>query len=107
MRVSIEGECREIHALVAKIFVPNPQGFRFIRHKNGDKLDNRAENLEWSERISLCKRVGQYLNGELIAEYPSLKDTKTAGFLPANVGKACNGQRTQHLGFQWKYLNNN
>ena len=38
-----------IHQLVAEAFVPNPNGYKNIRHKNGNKKDNRAVNLEWVE----------------------------------------------------------
>lgn len=33
--------------LVAETFVPNQDSLPYVRHKNGDKQDNRAENLEW------------------------------------------------------------
>jgi len=36
-----------IHSLVAKHFIPNPKGYPEVHHKNADKRDNRAENLEW------------------------------------------------------------
>ena len=42
-----------IHQLVAEAFVPNPNGYKNIRHKNGNKKDNRAVNLEWVEYL-LC-----------------------------------------------------
>lgn len=33
--------------IVAKMFVPNPDGLPQVNHKNENKDDNRAENLEW------------------------------------------------------------
>ena len=36
-----------VNELVANAFVPNPNNFKNIRHKNGNLLDNRASNLEW------------------------------------------------------------
>ena len=39
----------KVHMLVANAFVPNPEGYTYVRHKNGKLLDNRADNLEWVE----------------------------------------------------------
>lgn len=35
--------------LVASTYLSNPHGFRFIKHKDGNQLNDRVENLEWKQ----------------------------------------------------------
>jgi hypothetical protein len=37
-----------IHQLVAKAFIPNPKNKKTINHKDGNKLNNKVDNLEWA-----------------------------------------------------------
>lgn len=36
-----------IHRLVGEAFIPNPKNLQVINHKDFDKSNNKASNLEW------------------------------------------------------------
>ena len=42
-----QGKSFTVHRLVALNFLDNTNNYRDVNHKNGIKLDNRLENLEW------------------------------------------------------------
>lgn len=38
-----------VHQLVAKTFIPNPSGYKYINHLDGNPRNNNVDNLEWCD----------------------------------------------------------
>lgn len=48
--ITKESKCKvfTIHKLIARHFIPNPENYPQVNHKDINELNNRIENLEWT-----------------------------------------------------------
>lgn len=63
-----------IHRLVAMTYIENPNGYSEVNHIDGDKQNNRVDNLEWcthSENIRHADRTGLRKNASGKDHYQS------------------------------------
>lgn len=105
-----------VHRLVANAFIENPNGFLYVNHKDENKANNCADNLEWCTakynsnygniKEKMCKRVAQYdKDGRLIAVHPSVyKAAEAIKGTPGNISSCCTGNLATAYGFVWKHL---
>ena len=49
-QVNVDNTLKCIHRIVAQCFIENPNNLPEVNHKDGDKLNNSASNLEWCTR---------------------------------------------------------
>lgn len=110
--------CYLVHRLVAKAFVPGWFEGAQVNHKDENRHNNRAENLEWvtameNMHYGNCQKkirekiykvpIEQYtLDGKLVATYASQKEAARAlGVYNSNI---CHALDTDHTvgGFRFK-----
>ena len=79
-----------VHRFVAEAFVENPNGYKEVNHKDEDKSNNRADNLEWCTRKYniLYGKAGKerYIKMGISQRY-SRNDLKPVECLDAKTGE--------------------
>lgn len=122
------GKTYRVNRLVAIAFLPNPNGYKVVNHKDENKTNNTVENLEWCDHKynvnfgtgvqrmkenhinhqSLSKRVAQFsLDGILIKVYPSAHEAERAlnkKFAQVDICLCCRGGRNSAYGYKWQYI---
>lgn len=101
-----------IHRIVAKTFVPNPDNLEIVNHKDENKLNNRADNLEWcttkynahyGKNTKRTKVQQLDMDGNLIQEFPSARDAaKALESGHRSITESCR-KDIPFKGFRWKF----
>ena len=109
-----------LHRLIAITFLPNPENKAEVNHIDGNKANNRVDNLEWvtskentnhaidSGLIDNKKAVLQFtIDGDFVREYESIKEAgRQTGVDDSAIVKVCKGIHRQSGNYIWKYKNN-
>lgn len=108
------------HRLVAFHFCKGYKRGYVVNHKDEDKSNNRADNLEWCTQLynqrygtaiqraaeSHWRKVAQYdLSGNLVATYKSLKEAaKVTGYNYVSLSDWCRGAHVPKNNYRWAYI---
>lgn len=135
--LSMNGEYRNyaVHRLVAEIFIPKPVWATEVNHKDGNRHNNRVENLEWVTQQENIRHSREVLGrgfgiicsrgkkprpvrcldketGKLIKEFPSVSHAarsipnNNSANVRVNITDCCHGKQPSAFGYKWEYINN-
>ena len=109
-----------LHRPVAEAYIPNPNNFPLINHKDENPANNVVDNLEWCtpmynthygggierKRLKNMKKVVQFsFDGDIIDTYNSLIEAEEkTGIKRHCISQCCHNKLKSAGGFSWIFL---
>jgi hypothetical protein len=112
-----QGKNFYVHQLVAKTYIPNPNNYDKINHKDFNKHNNTTDNLEWCtdsmnmihnavNKPETSKKVKQINKetDEVIKVFDSIKEAAiSTGSNNTSIIHCCSGKYNTANGYKWTY----
>lgn len=117
----------QVHTLVAELFCDNPNNYKIVNHKDGDKKNNNYENLEWgTQKMNVEHSIKNGLtkpinwdnrwanrgvnklddNGDTLEKFTSIRSAaRSIKVNPCKIRNCCAGKSRTSGGFKWVFSN--
>lgn len=109
-----------VHRLVAETFLERESGSNYVNHRDGNRANNKLNNLEWCTQSNNLyyayaygnkiaphmKKIHQIdLNGKVLNVFESIQQAeRKTGIKASNISKCCRNLRAKAGGFKWEYV---
>lgn len=105
-----------VHRIVATVFIPNPNGYPCINHKDLNKQNNMVNNLEWCSYThnntfaERAKRSGEKRGLPVkcvetgAVFYCAYEASRKTGIRQSGISMCCNGKLKTSGGFHWTFV---
>lgn len=127
--VNLSNKSQRVHRLVALTFIPNLKNYYCVNHIDGNKHNNKIDNLEWCtssynnyEAYRLGLKQGSFKNkygknnpnSKKIIRYDLYKNKidewygtgdikRKLGYSPISILNCCKGKSISAYGYLWSY----